>query len=138
MVTFLTPIASNSEDNKWAKFGGSKPHARITLRRFLPSKGSIGLTFVCTVPTENQNILKPAFTLLFYERFLSSLSRALDTCAIFSHMSRPSQTPHNRIIRRKKTRRQYARVNAQPSASAQEKQINASLCWKTRGSPSSR
>ena len=38
--------------------------------------------------------IKPAFALLLYARFLSSLSWPWDTCVIVLQMYRPSQTPH--------------------------------------------
>ena len=43
------------------------------------------------------NKIKATFALLLYVRFLFSLSCPLDACAIFSHTSRPSQTPHLKL-----------------------------------------
>ena len=41
-----------------------------------------------------KNIIKQAFPLLVYMRFLFLLSLPWDTCVIILQMCRPSQTPH--------------------------------------------
>ena len=41
--------------------------------------------------------IKPAFALLLYARFLSSLSWPWDTCVIVWQMYRPSQTPRQTL-----------------------------------------